>query len=188
MRDLVAQLEVRAPARMYAIRAREEATAPDVIAGTFYLFYVTIYALIDLGSTHSYVCIALTSEKKLYVEPTDYDFQVTNPLGQSVIVNLVCRNCPLKVKGCEFSADLMLLSFREFDVILGMDSLTKHDAVVNCTEERIYLKCQTGEELSGLPPDNEVEFVMDVISEIAPISITPYRMALAELKELKTQL
>ncbi|KAK5842194.1 hypothetical protein PVK06_004524 [Gossypium arboreum] len=44
------------------------------------------------------------------------------------------------------------------------------------------------EELPGLPPDREVEFTIDVIPGTAPISITPYRMAPAELKELKTQL
>ncbi|KAK5832835.1 hypothetical protein PVK06_016638 [Gossypium arboreum] len=44
------------------------------------------------------------------------------------------------------------------------------------------------EELPGLPPDREVEFIIDVIPGTAPISITPYRMAPAELKELKTQL
>ncbi|XP_016747356.1 uncharacterized protein [Gossypium hirsutum] len=129
MKDSVARSEARAPARTYTIRAREEATVPDVIAGTFYLFHVIVYALIDPGSTHSYVYTALVSQKKLSVEPTDYDIQVTNPLGESVIVNLVCRDCLLKVKRCQFSVDLMLLPFREFDVILGIDWLTKHEAV-----------------------------------------------------------
>ncbi|KAA3473432.1 Gag polyprotein [Gossypium australe] len=61
------------------------------------------------------------TEKKQPIESTEYDIQVTNPLGQSVTVNLVCRKCPLKIKSCEFSTDLMLLPFREFDVVLGMD-------------------------------------------------------------------
>ena len=120
MREPVSQSENRAPTRTYAIRAREEATAPDVIAGIFYLYDVTVYALIDPGSTHSYICTMLASEKKLSVEATDYDIQVTNPLGQSVIVNLICRNFPLKMEGYEFLTDLMLLPFREFDIILGM--------------------------------------------------------------------
>ena len=58
-----------------------------------------------------------------------------------MIVNLVCCDCPLKIKGYEFLADLMLLPFREFDVILGMDWLTKHDDEVHCREKRIDLKC-----------------------------------------------
>ena len=44
------------------------------------------------------------------------------------------------------------------------------------------------EELPGLPPDREIEFCIDVVPGTVPISLPPYRMALAELKELKEQL
>jgi hypothetical protein len=44
------------------------------------------------------------------------------------------------------------------------------------------------EELPGMPPDMEVEFVIDLLPETAPISKRPYRMSVEELKELKKQL
>ncbi|WRX25294.1 Reverse transcriptase domain - like 10 [Theobroma cacao] len=44
------------------------------------------------------------------------------------------------------------------------------------------------DDLPGLPPDRELEFPIDLLPSTAPISIPPYRMALAELKELKVQL
>ena len=44
-----------------------------------------------------------------------------------------------------FSADLMLLPFDEFDIILGMDWLTLHDTVVNCKRKTIDLRCQNNE-------------------------------------------
>ncbi|XP_071933110.1 uncharacterized protein [Coffea arabica] len=44
------------------------------------------------------------------------------------------------------------------------------------------------EELTTLPPEKEVEFKIDLVPGTAPISKTPYRMAPAELKELKIQL
>ena len=44
------------------------------------------------------------------------------------------------------------------------------------------------DDLSGLPLDREIEFVIELVPETEPISIPPYRMALAELKELKVQL
>ena len=43
-------------------------------------------------------------------------------------------------------------------------------------------------DLSGLPPKSEVEFTIDLVPGTTPISKTPYRMALVELKELKVQL
>ena len=43
-------------------------------------------------------------------------------------------------------------------------------------------------DLPGLPPEREVRFSIDLVLGIAPISKAPYRMALIELKELKTQI
>jgi hypothetical protein len=44
------------------------------------------------------------------------------------------------------------------------------------------------EELSRMPPDGEVELVIDLLPETAPISKRLYRMSIEELKELKKQL
>ena len=44
------------------------------------------------------------------------------------------------------------------------------------------------EELPGMPPDREVEFVIDLLPGTAPISKQPYKMSVEELKELKKQL
>ena len=41
---------------------------------------------------------------------------------------------------------------------------------------------------SELPPDREIEFTIELHLGVAPISIIPYRMAPAELRELKVQL
>jgi hypothetical protein len=44
------------------------------------------------------------------------------------------------------------------------------------------------EELLGLFPEREVEFEIVLMLGVEPISKAPYRMALAELRELKIQL
>jgi hypothetical protein len=44
------------------------------------------------------------------------------------------------------------------------------------------------EELPGMPPEREVEFVIDLSPGTTPISKRPYRMSLEELQELKKQL
>ena len=44
------------------------------------------------------------------------------------------------------------------------------------------------DELSNLPQDKEIEFYIDLIPNISLVSIPPYRMALAELTELRKQL
>ncbi|KAH0743176.1 hypothetical protein KY290_031169 [Solanum tuberosum] len=44
------------------------------------------------------------------------------------------------------------------------------------------------DDLPGIPPEWEIDFGIDLLPDTQPISIPPYRMALAELKELKAQL
>ena len=44
------------------------------------------------------------------------------------------------------------------------------------------------DDLPGLPPDRDVEFSIDLLPGTDPISLTPYIMAPAELRELKIQL
>ena len=39
-----------------------------------------------------------------------------------------------------------------------------------------------------IPPEREIEFGIDLLPDTQPISISPYRMAPAEFKELKEQL
>ena len=44
------------------------------------------------------------------------------------------------------------------------------------------------DELPRLPPPREIDFAIELESSTTPISRAPYRMAPAELKELKVQL
>ena len=140
----------RAPARAYAMKAVEDTDAPDVIAGNFQIFDTTVHALIDPGSTHSYICTDIPNLGKLPRSETEYDNLVTNPLGHSVIVNIVYRDCPIKIREYEFLGDLIELSFREFDVILGMDWLSRHQALVDCRMKRVTLRT---------PNEDEVTFI-----------------------------
>ena len=100
-----------------------------------------MHALIDLGSTHSYVCIEHVFDKIPAVERLAYDMHVTSPLGHSVSVNRLYRNCPIIIQAREFLADLITLPFREFDLILGMDWLSKHRAIVDCGQKTVVLRC-----------------------------------------------
>ena len=59
---------------------------PGVITGNFALYNTEIHALIDPGSTHSYICIEQLSDKLPSVDPLAYDMLVTSPSVHSVRV------------------------------------------------------------------------------------------------------
>ena len=130
------------------MKAVEDKDAPDVIVGNFYIFEAIVHALIDPGSTHSYVCTSIPSFGSLPESEAEYDILVTNQLGHSVIVNKVYRDCPIRIQEYEFPGDLIELSFREFDIILGMDWLSRNQVVVDCRMKRVILRTPSGEEVT----------------------------------------
>ena len=73
-----------APALAYAMKAREDQDAPKVIVGIFSLFDIEMHALIDPGSTHSYVCMGHVFDKVPAMEKLAYDMHVTSPLGTNL--------------------------------------------------------------------------------------------------------
>ena len=101
--------------------------------------------MIDPGSTHSYVCIEHVVDKITSVERLLYDMHVTS--RQSVNVNRVYKNWPIVVHDGEFSVDLIALPFHEFNLILGMDWLSKHKAIIDCDKKTVALRCSNQSEV-----------------------------------------
>ena len=130
------------------MKAVEDKDAPDVIVGNFHIFETIIHALINPGSTHSYVCTSILSLGSLSKNETEYDILVTNLLGHNVIVNRVYRDCPIRIREYEFPGDLIELSFRGFNVILGMDWLSQHQVVVDYRMKRVTLRTPCGKEVT----------------------------------------
>ena len=123
------------------MKAREDPDTPEVIVGIFSLYDIEMHVLIYPNSTHSYVCTEHFFDKMPSVEQLEYDMHVTSPLGHSVRVNRVYKNCPLVIHDRELFVDLIALPFHEFDLILGMDWLSKHRAIIECDKKTMVLKC-----------------------------------------------
>ena len=66
---------------------------------------------------------------------------VTSPLGHSVNVNRVYKNCPIMIHDRKFFANLIALPFREYDLILTMNWLLKHRPIIDCDKKSVVLKC-----------------------------------------------
>ncbi|KAA3484781.1 Retrotransposable element Tf2 [Gossypium australe] len=199
-------IEARQLGLVYAARRREDGDTPDVITDTFLIHDVPFIALINIGSTHSYVACTVLETLGIQFELAYRELSVFSPLGQSVRVNKLFREVPLEVQGVVLPADLMELPFGEFDLILGMDwaeklvhkgceaflayvstSDVKSLSVGDVRTVKEFLEVFL-EELLELPPNREVEFGIELLRGTAPVSIAPYRMAPKELMELKAQI
>ena len=71
--------------------------------------------------------------------------EVSTPLGKVVQAHLVCRDRHVLIEGRELAVDLTVLAMEDdFDVILGMDWLARHDAHIICRERRIHFEFEDG--------------------------------------------
>nr|GEX06574.1 hypothetical protein [Tanacetum cinerariifolium] len=86
----------------------------------------------------------------------------------------------------------MVIELGSFDVIIGMDWLSKNDAAILCGEKKVRIPLKNKsliiEDLPGLPPPRQVEFHIDLIPGATPVARAPYHFAPSELKELSEQL
>ena len=82
--------------------------------------------MIDPGSSHSFISCSLASRLGSKYEPLGFYLRVSTPFGDVMVVNVICRDCLIQINESILSIDLVVLPINEFDVILGIDWLTKY--------------------------------------------------------------
>ena len=243
------QSEARTQARVYAVTQQDADAALDVVTGIISILDHDAYTLVDLGATHSFASKPFLDRFQIEIQPLGGHMRVSLLAGDLLFSDRVVKDNRVLIGGQEFPADLVALDMRDFDVVLGMDWLSRHRAILDCYKKEVKLHrprklevkfrgirrelssnmisamaaqrmlrkgclgylayvVETEKEgtlvdeipvvkefpdvfpddIAGLPPDREVEFTIDLIPGTEPISIPPYRMAPAELRELKAQL
>ena len=240
------QIEALTQAKFYAVTQQDADADLDVVTGIISILDHDAYTLVDPGATHSFASKHFLDHFQIKTQPVEGRMRVSLPTGDPLFSDRVVRDSKVLIEGQEFPADLVALDMRDFDVVLGMDWMSRHRATLDCYKKEVKLhrpgklevkfrglrrelsSCmisattaqrmlrkgsqsylayvvETGKEgtildeipvvrdfsdvfpddIAGLPPDREVEFTIDLIPRTEPISIPPYRMAPAELRELK---
>ncbi|KAL0384683.1 UNVERIFIED_CONTAM: Retrovirus-related Pol polyprotein from transposon.6 [Sesamum radiatum] len=127
-------------ARIYNMTREEAPASNDVISGMTLIFDVEAYVLIDPGSTHSYISSELASKIPGENSPLGYNLMVYLPVGGSVVVNSVRKGSLVRIGDVNLPVDLIVMDLKEFDVILGMDWLTQHRAVIDCYKKEVMIE------------------------------------------------
>ncbi|GJV74464.1 putative reverse transcriptase domain-containing protein [Tanacetum coccineum] len=182
---------INAQGRAYMLKDRNAQQDPNVVTGMFLLNQHLVKVLFDSGADRSFISISLASKLNIpsITIDTFYDIEM---------------------------ADGNLLG--SFDVVIGMDWLSKYHAKILCDEKVVHIPINGEtliirvmekksdekkledipvvkefpdvfpEDLPGLPPVRQVEFQIDLIPGAAPVARTPYRLAPSEMQELSNQL
>ena len=64
---------------------------------------------------------------------------VSLPARDPLFSNRVVRDSRVLIGGQEFPTDLVALDMRDFDVVLGMDWLSRHRATLDCYKKEVKL-------------------------------------------------
>ncbi|GKA34069.1 putative reverse transcriptase domain-containing protein [Tanacetum coccineum] len=75
------------------------------------------------------------------VESSDlgFSYEIEIASGQLVEINKVIHDCKLEIEGHTFNIDLIPFGYESFDVIVGMDCLTRHKAEIVCHEKVVRI-------------------------------------------------
>nr|GFB23131.1 reverse transcriptase domain-containing protein [Tanacetum cinerariifolium] len=172
--------------------------------------------LFVLGTDRSFV--STTFSALLDVEPftLDVSYAVKLSDGRVVKTDIILRGYTLVLLGHPFNIDLLPVELGRFGVIIGMDWLSKYQAVIICDEKVVRIpygnkvliiqekktKDKSKEKrledvltvrdfLENLPRlllTRQVEFQIHLVPGVAPVARSPYRSAPSKMKELATQL
>nr|GEV09922.1 uncharacterized mitochondrial protein AtMg00810-like [Tanacetum cinerariifolium] len=198
-----------AQGRVYALGGRDASPNSKVITGTFLLNNHYAKILFDSGADRSFV--STTFRALIDITPTTLEthYNVELADGKIIGVNTIIRGCTLNFMNHLFNIDLMPVPLGSFDVIIGMDWLTKYHGgcdvfLAHVTTKESKDKSEGKrlkdvpivrdfpevflEDLPGIPPARLVELQIDLVPGVVPVARAPYRLTSSEMKEQAEQL
>ncbi|GKE31016.1 putative reverse transcriptase domain-containing protein, partial [Tanacetum coccineum] len=117
---------------------------PKVVTDTISSNNQFATVLFDSGADFSFIStkFAPLLNVEPYIVNPGYAIEIAD--GKSVEVNRVIRDCKLELRNSLFTIDLILLGHGSFDVIIGMDWLSKNKVVIVCHEKVVEIPIDEG--------------------------------------------
>ena len=113
--------------------------AQDVVTGIISILDHDAYTLVDPGATHSFASRPFLDRFQVETQPLGGRMRVSLPAGDPLFSDKVVRDSRVLIGGQEFPVDLVALDMRDFDVVLGMDWLSRHKATLYCYKKEVKL-------------------------------------------------
>ncbi|GJV82253.1 putative reverse transcriptase domain-containing protein [Tanacetum coccineum] len=138
------QVSKGVPGKAFNGNAVEALQDPKVMTDTFSLN--NQFATVIFDSIADFSFISTKFAPLLNVEPciVNPGYAIEIAYGKSVEVDRVIRDCKLELGNSLFTIDLIPLGHGSFDVIVGMDWLSKNKVVIVCHEKVVEIPIDEG--------------------------------------------
>ncbi|KAL3740026.1 hypothetical protein ACJRO7_021321 [Eucalyptus globulus] len=123
--------------RVYVITRQQAEDLPNVVTSMVLLNDHVTYALFDPGATYSFIVGQYDKPVGLSPELLESVVSISTPLKDKVLAAVGYPNCKLVIDEREEMIDLIVLATYDFDVIIGMDWLTKQRTKMDCYRKAI---------------------------------------------------
>ncbi|KAJ0771927.1 putative transcription factor interactor and regulator CCHC(Zn) family [Helianthus annuus] len=138
----------KAKARSFQLTAAEAKTEPDVVSGIFTINSIPACVLFDTGANKSFISHGFIRHPSFVLTELSMPLEVEIGDNKSFIVCDICRGCKLNIDNEEYSIDLIQMSMGEFQIVVGMDWLSRHHAKVVCFRKEIKLTSPSGKHVT----------------------------------------
>ncbi|GKD01014.1 putative reverse transcriptase domain-containing protein [Tanacetum coccineum] len=128
-----------AQGRAYMLRDRNAHQDPNVVTGMFLLNQHLARVLFDFGADKSFVSISLASMLNIPPITIDTFYNIEMADRNLVSTNTVIQGAILTLLNQPFKIDLMPIKLGSFDVIIGMNWLSKYHARIICDEKVVHI-------------------------------------------------
>ncbi|GJW07589.1 putative reverse transcriptase domain-containing protein [Tanacetum coccineum] len=125
--------------RAYMLKDRNAQQDPNVDTGMFLLNQHLVKVLFDSEADRSFISISLASKLNILSITIDTFYDIEMADGNLVSTNTVIKGCTLTLLNQPFEIDLMPIKLGSFDVVIGMDWLSKYHAKILCDEKVVHI-------------------------------------------------
>ncbi|GJZ30457.1 putative reverse transcriptase domain-containing protein [Tanacetum coccineum] len=125
--------------RAYLLRDKNAHRDPNVVTGTFLLNQHLARVLFNSRADKCFVSISLASMLNILPITLDTTYDIEMDHGNLVGTNTVIQGATLILLNQPFEIDLMPIKLGSFDVIIGIDWLSKYHARIICDEKVVYI-------------------------------------------------
>ncbi|GJX07007.1 putative reverse transcriptase domain-containing protein [Tanacetum coccineum] len=130
----------------------------NVVKGTFLLNNHYDSMIFDSGTDRSFVWTTFSTLLDVTPDTLDVSYVVELADRRIFETNTVLRGCTLGLLGHPFNIGLMPVELGSFDVIIGMDRLADHHAVIVCDEK--IVRIPYGDEVLIVQGDCGISYII----------------------------
>ncbi|GJW68651.1 putative reverse transcriptase domain-containing protein [Tanacetum coccineum] len=128
-----------AQGRAYMLRDRNAYQNLNVVTGMFLLNQHLAQVLFDSGADKTFISISLASMLNIKPITIDTFYNIEMADGNLESTNTVIQGATLSLLNQPFKIDLMPIKLGSFDIVIGMDWLSKYHARIICDEKVVHI-------------------------------------------------